>query len=70
MTLARQLPGIEDADIAGIEHDHKTLAEKGFNMLDLWKKKNSKAADYKTLYKALDNNLVKRKDLAEEYCLE
>ena len=39
MTLARQLPGIEDADIEGIKHDHNTLAEKGFNMLDLWKKK-------------------------------
>ena len=38
-------------------------------MLVLWKTNNGEAADYKTLHDALVHELVKRKDLAEKYCL-
>ena len=39
-------------------------------MLRLWRSYNGLAADYKTLYNALVQNLVQRKDLAEKYCFE
>ena len=68
--LARRLPGIEEEDIEGIEERYKSLSEKGFHILQLWKMMNGEAADYQTLYDALVQNLVQRNDLAEEYCLE
>ena len=67
--LARQLPGIEEDDIEGIEKTHNTLL-RGFNMLKLWKRSNGKAADDKTLYNVLVHKVVQRKDLGEEYCFE
>ena len=68
--LARQLPGIEEDDIEGIEKTHQTLSKRGFHMLKLWKRSNGKAADYRTLYNALVHKVVQQKDLGEEYCFE
>ena len=68
--LARRLPGIKEEDIEEIDDRYKTLSQRGFHMLKLWKTNNGEAADYKTLYNALVHGLVQRRDLAEEYCLE
>ena len=58
------------ADKVIIDHDFKSLSKKGYQILHLWKSKNGKDADYKTLYDALVHHLVQRRDLAEEYCFE
>ena len=68
--LARRLPGIKEEDIEEIEDRYKTLSERGFHMLKLWKTNNGEAADYKTLHDALVHGMVQRKDLAEKYCFE
>ena len=68
--LARRLPGIKEEDIEEIDDRYKTLSQRGFHMLKLWKTNNGEAADYKTLYNALVHELVQRKDLAQKYCLE
>ncbi|XP_066019524.1 uncharacterized protein [Pocillopora verrucosa] len=68
--LARRLPGITEDDMEGIEDRYKTLSQKGFHTLKLWKTMNGEAADYQTLYDALVQNLVQGNDLAEKYCLE
>ena len=68
--LARRLPKIGEDDIEEIEDSYRTLSQRGFHMLKLWKTNNGEAADYKTLYNALVHELVQRKDLAQKYCLE
>ncbi|XP_066019585.1 uncharacterized protein [Pocillopora verrucosa] len=68
--LARRLPGVTEDDIEEIEDRYNTLSKRGFHMLRLWRSYNGLAADYKTLYNALVQNLVQRKDLAEKYCFE
>ena len=68
--MTRRLPEIEEDDIEEIEKTHQNLPKKGFYMLKLWKRSNGKAADHKTLYNALVNKVVQRKDLGEEYCFE
>ena len=68
--LARQLPKITECDIEEIEDSHKTLSQRGFHMLRLWKTNNGAAADYKTLHDALVHNMVQRKDLAEKLCVK
>ena len=68
--LARQLPKITECDIEEIEDSRKTLSQRGFHMLRLWKTNNGVAADYKTLHDALVHNMVQRKDLAEKHCVK
>ena len=64
-TLGRSL-GIEDPELEGIDHLHKQLREKGYQMLKLWKQKKGSAATYQALCDAL--NRVKCKDLAQTFC--
>ena len=66
--LARRLPGVTEDDIEEIEDSRKTLSQRGFHTLKLWKTNSGEAADYKTLYYALVHELVQRRDLAEKYC--
>ena len=68
--LVRRLPGITEIDREEIVVDHKTLSQRGFCALKLWKEINGEAADYKTLHDALVHKMVQRKDLAEKYCFE
>ena len=67
--LARRLR-IKEEDIEEIDDRYKTLSQRGFHMLKLWKTNNGEAADYKTLHDALVHSMVQRKDLAEMYCFE
>ena len=68
--LTRRLPGIKEEDIEEIDDRYKTLSQRGFHMLKLWKTNNGEAADYKTLHDALVHSMVQRKDLAQKYCFE
>ena len=61
---------MEEDDIEEIEHSYRTLSQRGFHMLKLWKTNIGEAADYKTLHDALVHSMVQRKDLAEKYCFE
>ena len=61
------MPGIKEDDIEEIEERLKTLSQRGFHILRLWKTKNEEAAENKNLYNALVPNIVQRRDLAEKY---
>ena len=67
---ARRLPGITEDGIEEIEDTYKTLSQRGFHILWLWKTYSEEAADYKTLFNALVHELVQRKDLAEKVLFE
>ena len=67
--LARRL-GINEGKITAIEHQEEELSEKAYKMLLHWKQVNGRGATYEVLYKALNNKLVDRPDLANMYCCE
>ena len=66
-SLARRLE-FSDEDITGFDEDNKKYQTKPLKMLLRWRKNNGSDATYKVLYSALRHELVKRKDLAQEFC--
>lgn len=50
--------------------EYPALSDKANAMLINWRKKDGKYATYKALYDALCDELVQRRDLAEEICCE
>jgi len=66
-SLARRLE-FSDEDITGFVEDNRRYKQKALKMLLEWKKNNGSDATYKVLHSALCHELVKRKDLAEEFC--
>jgi len=67
--LARRLNLLEPG-IADVDNQYRQLSEKAYQMLLEWKRRNGDEATYAILFKALDHDLVGRKDLAQKYCLE
>ena len=67
--LARRL-GFIRAEITGFHKDNEEYAKKAFSMLEKWKEKFASDATYRVLHAALCHELVCRKDLAEEFCME
>ncbi|KAL9973778.1 hypothetical protein ACROYT_G020280 [Oculina patagonica] len=65
--LGRRLD-INDAKLQEIHEAHNQLSEKGYQMLKHWKQRKGSAAIYQVLHDALQNNLVQRQDLAEQFC--
>ena len=65
-TLGRRLH--DEEKLEEIDHAHRRLGEKGYQMLRHWKQKQGSSATYQALYSALTNKLVQRKDLAEKIC--
>ena len=65
--LAHRLD-IRESKITSIDKAHDDLSEKAYQMLLHWKQKEGSEATYQVLFKALDNNKVDRKDLAQKYC--
>lgn len=68
--LAHLLPGIKIEEIDEIHDTVEKFPDSGHHILYRWKSKNKKTANYKTLYNVLAHDLVRRKDLAELYCLK
>ena len=66
--LARGLK-IDQADIEDFDHMNEELRKKSYHMLCAWKRREASSATYTVLYKALCHKHVKRKDLAEKYCI-
>ena len=67
-TLARRLK-FEGGDITSFEAESGRYSEKVFKMLREWKYREGSEASYSVLYSALSDELVRRKDLAETFCL-
>lgn len=65
--LGRRL-GVKDPKLQDINQRHQQLCEKGYNMLMEWKQKNGSDATYEILDAALQDELVQRRDLAEQFC--
>ena len=59
---------VEEPELENIEQRHKDLANRGYAMLKHWKQKNDSEATYQILKAALQDDLVQRKDLAEQIC--
>ena len=66
--LARRLK-FEGGDITSFEAESGRYSEKVFKMLREWKYREGSEATYSVLYSALSDELVRRKDLAETFCL-
>ena len=66
--LGRRLK-VVDTDLYIIDKQEDQLREKVYTMLVKWKRAEGKEATFSVLYNALCNHLVRRKDLAEEFCL-
>ncbi len=60
--------GVEEPKLAGIDHLYSDLDEKGYQMLIHWKQAQGSTATYETLWDALTDKRVQRKDLAEKLC--
>ena len=67
--LGRRLK-IQEPKLDELHKLDEDLTEKGYKMLIHWKEVNGSAATYETLGRALLHELVKRRDLAEEFCYE
>ena len=65
--LGRRL-GIKDEMLQEIRQAHDELSERGYYMLKCWKQKQGSDATYRNLCEALKHDLVKRQDLAEQFC--
>ena len=63
--LARQL-GFHEGDVTGFDLNNRMLDEKVQDMLFKWKMRDGSGATYKVLCEKLCDELVERKDLAEE----
>lgn len=66
-SLARRLEFIE-GDITGFDNNNKEYQKKALKLLFEWKENNGSNATFKVLHSALCHRLVKRRDLAEEFC--
>ena len=66
-TLGRQL-NFHEADLQEFDNSHRQISEKAYHMLLTWKQRSGSDATYSVLNQALCDELVKRKDLAQEFC--
>ena len=66
--LGRRLK-VEDTELYAIDKKEDQLQEKVYTMLMKWKQAKGEEATFLVLYNALCDPLVRRKDLAEEFCL-
>ena len=67
--LARRL-GFTVDKIEAIDKDNKRLSVKAYKMLMIWRQREGSHATYQVLHDALVNKLVKRRDLAEVFCID
>lgn len=65
--LGRQLQ-LNEPQLTGIDREEVEIYEKCYRMLIKWTQTYSSDADFKTLARALEHNLVLRKDLASKFC--
>lgn len=65
--LGRRLE-IDDSRLVAFERENQELSEQASKMLQHWKQSNASATTYKVLDKALIDERVCRRDLAEKYC--
>ena len=66
-SLARRL-GFSRGDITSFHKNNEEYQKKALNMLFEWKENKASDATYEVLHSALCHELVKRRDLAEEFC--
>ena len=59
--------GVEE-ELESIDEQYKSLSDKGFQMLKHWTQKNGSSATYRVLSVALEDELLARKNLSENYC--
>ena len=55
--------------MTGFKKNHEEYSEKALGMLQKWKERDGSDATYRVLYDALCHAMVRRKDLAEKFCL-
>ena len=65
--LGRRLK-VEDAKLEDIGQRREGLDERAYHMLKHWKQKKGCRATFQVLNAALQDELVQRKDLAENFC--
>ena len=54
--------------LEAIDKEYDTLSEKALHMLDSWTQKRGSSATYGVLSRALRDERLERRDLAERYC--
>ena len=59
--------GVEE-ELESIDERYKSLCDKGFYMLKHWTQKNGSSATYRVLSVALEDELLARKNLSQNYC--
>ena len=59
----------EEKEINEFDQGYKGYANKAYQMLCQWKRRDGSKATYEVLYNALSHDLVQRRDLAEMFCL-
>ena len=59
--------GVEE-ELESIDERYKSLSDKGFHMLKHWTQKNGSSATYRVLSVALEDELLARKNLSQNYC--
>ena len=66
--LGRRL-GVHESMLTAFDKENEQLSDKAYHMLMHWKQRGGGLpATYQVLYEALCHKLVRRKDLAEEFC--
>ena len=65
--LGRQLE-LTEPQLIAIDREEVETYEKCYKMLRKWTETYSTDADFETLARALENNVVQRKDLACKFC--
>ena len=65
--LGRRL-NIEEACLKTFRKENEKCSEQAYKMLLHWKRRDASGATYQVLHDALCHRLVKRRDLAEEFC--
>ena len=61
---------IKTPKITAIDNENRELYQKAFKMLLHWKQANGSDATYEDLFRALTDELVNCRELAEKYCCE
>ena len=67
--LGRRLLENDEAALEAIHRENEECPEKAFKMLLEWKQAKGSGATFHVLHEALCHHLVKRQDLAEEFCV-
>ena len=67
--LGRRLK-VTEPELTAFDEENKKYSEKPYKMLLHWQQRDGKDATYTVLYNALCDVLVKRRDLAQEYCCD